>query len=278
MAITANMSTDFSLYFSHISEKYRDDPQLFRNLKKSLKKDYISYFHNQPILDITDFDVLNAALDKNIHIIFHMMYLNQIHDRPATLDGLPPDLQDEIYDFLDFIGPIIAYTYSVHSSMLRQLSIALSSLKESVSQKRLKVAFIISEWLIKWSAYLQREDSPQPFNMNQIYHQGDVVLVDFGFRIGSELGGRHYAVVMEKNNNPKNPVIFLTPISSLKPGRKVHPKDVDLGALIHDKPSFAVLDQSGTFSKIRIEKHLGSRRRLTPEKIAEISSKLKNKL
>ena len=33
-------------------------------------------------------------------------------------------------------------------------------------------------------------------------------MVDFGFNVGSEFGGRHYAVVLEKNNNPRSGVIL----------------------------------------------------------------------
>jgi len=97
--------------------------------------------------------------------------------------------------------------------------------------------------------------------------------VDFGWRIGREFGGIHYAIVAEKNNNPRNSMIFLIPISSYKLGEKIHYNDVDLGTCINNKRSFAVLTQTGAYSKMRIlNNHIYGR--LSPSTMKEILDKI----
>lgn len=44
--------------------------------------------------------------------------------------------------------------------------------------------------------------------------------VDFGFRVGSELGGLHYAVVLDKENGLKGDTVTVVPLGSLKAHHK----------------------------------------------------------
>lgn len=48
------------------------------------------------------------------------------------------------------------------------------------------------------------------------YKRGSIVQVEFGFRIGNELGGRHYAVVVDKKNDLYSSTVTVVPLSSLK--------------------------------------------------------------
>ena len=149
----------------------------------------------------------------------------------------------------------------------RRLSKSWPALKESMLERDTKTCLILADWLTKWASYLQKE---QRFNPSSImaYKQGDIVLVEFGWRVGAEFGGRHYAIVLEKNNNPKNPLILLVPMSSYNPAkRKPHPSNVILGKCIGSTDCFAVMSQIGYYSKIRIERPLS-----TSEKIGKISA------
>ena len=49
------------------------------------------------------------------------------------------------------------------------------------------------------------------------YKRGEIVKAHLGFNIGSEEGGLHYCVIVEKNNAIKNPVVTVVPLTSLKP-------------------------------------------------------------
>ena len=57
-----------------------------------------------------------------------------------------------------------------------------------------------------------------------------------GFNIGSELGGLHYCVVIDKKNNRKSPVITVIPLSSKKTD-KINKNSIFLGNDIYNKLS-----------------------------------------
>lgn len=79
-------------------------------------------------------------------------------------------------------------------------------------------------WLNTWSNnYLLNEQS---FNYNELiaYKRGMVVKADFGFNVGSEQGGLHYALVIENNNDKSNKTVMVIPLGSL-PDNKA-PEDI----------------------------------------------------
>jgi len=167
----------------------------------------------------------------------------------------------------------------------RQLAISMRVLKETILSKPLKKVQILAEWLAKWASILQREDSFSPSSL-KAYKQREIILVDFGFNIGGEFGGRHYAVVLEKNNNPRSSVILVAPISSYNAGEKnINPACVDLGiaAVNHkdmSKGNFVVMNQIRTISKLRIESPKTSkepRKYVDKDKFSEILDKLNRK-
>ena len=54
------------------------------------------------------------------------------------------------------------------------------------------------------------------------------MLNSFGFNVGSEYGGLHYAVVIDKDNNLSSPVVTVVPLSSTD-NKIVTKHNVDLG-------------------------------------------------
>ena len=48
------------------------------------------------------------------------------------------------------------------------------------------------------------------------YKRGEIIKVHLGYNIGSEEGGLHYAVVLDRNNAISNPVITIVPLTSVK--------------------------------------------------------------
>lgn len=98
---------------------------------------------------------------------------------------------------------------------------ALSSYMDSLissDDSRLKgKADKLSYWLQDWTRFLDFE--PQ-FNAQSLrrYKRGEIIKVHLGFNVGSEEGGLHYAVVIEKNNPKSSPVITIVPLTSVKPG------------------------------------------------------------
>ena len=71
-------------------------------------------------------------------------------------------------------------------------------------------------WLKDWMTFLDFEKSFSPMSLRR-YKRGEIVKVHLGFNVGSEEGGLHYAVVLDKNNAKSSPVITIIPLTSVKP-------------------------------------------------------------
>lgn len=71
----------------------------------------------------------------------------------------------------------------------------------------------ILQWLNYWIDYLSYEDT---FDSSKLmtYKRGDIVHVNFGFNVHNELGGSHYAVVVENDNPSTSGCITVVPLRS----------------------------------------------------------------
>lgn len=83
-----------------------------------------------------------------------------------------------------------------------------------------KKAYLISSWLQQYVEFISFEDKFNP-TQNISYRRGNVVKVNLGFNIGSELGGPHYAIVIDKHNKHSANTITVIPLVSAKPGKKI---------------------------------------------------------
>ena len=79
----------------------------------------------------------------------------------------------------------------------------------------IKKVNIISYWLKDYINYIKNENEFNPINL-KTYKRGDIIKANLGFNIGSELGGLHYCVVIDKKNNRNSPVVTVVPLSSQK--------------------------------------------------------------
>ena len=76
-------------------------------------------------------------------------------------------------------------------------------------------------WLEQYTDYLETEASFSPKNLKS-YKRGEVIKANLGFNIGSEEGGLHYCVVLEKNNPVNSSVVTVVPLTSVKPHTDVN--------------------------------------------------------
>lgn len=104
----------------------------------------------------------------------------------------------------------------------------------------MKKAALISKWLNQYSNYLGFEERFDPAK-NISYKRGDIVFVNFGFNIGSEFGGEHYAVILDKENSHNSSTVAVIPLSSFKQNKTIHPNDVYLGNELYDKLQIKVM-------------------------------------
>lgn len=108
---------------------------------------------------------------------------------------------------------------------------ALAEIKQymdSIDQDRGKK---LAYWIKDYTNFLKQEQAFQPQKLIR-YKRGSIVKVHLGYRIGSEEGGLHYAIVMDKNNALNSPTITVIPLTSVKPGvdlSKLHFSNVSIG-------------------------------------------------
>lgn len=111
---------------------------------------------------------------------------------------------------------------------IRQLNNLLEGFINDPTGKHLKKANLISYWLKDYVRMISFEESFDP-TRNIAYKRGDIVKLNFGFNIGSEYGGLHYAVVINNKNPHNSSVVTVVPLTSQKDNCAVHPNDVELG-------------------------------------------------
>ena len=91
----------------------------------------------------------------------------------------------------------------------------LTNLRASGNTKDEKRAALISYWISDYIRMLRKEDTVDPKKLIR-YKRGQIVKAHLGYRIGSEEGGLHYAIVIENDNPLSSNVITIVPLTSLK--------------------------------------------------------------
>jgi mRNA-degrading endonuclease toxin of MazEF toxin-antitoxin module len=130
---------------------------------------------------------------------------------------------------------------------------SLAAFKQGIASLGGKQQRIMGEWLEVWGRYIAYEKTFDPKRL-VYYKRGDVVHAHFGYNVGDEIGGAHYAVVVENNNNLSSGIVTVVPISSLEAGKPLHKTEVSLGKLIGGVDCYAMPLQMRTISKLRIIK------------------------
>ncbi len=168
------------------------------------------------------------------------------------------------------------FTTPIQESVLQTI---LHRLKEVIMTLSYKQQHLLGQWIQQWGSYLSNEKEFDP-NKLRYYKRGEILLVDFGYNVGSELGGIHYAVVVESNNNKASGQIVVIPISSMEKGvgiDKLHKSEVYLGKAIGDVESYAKTLQIRAISKQRIRRpkysgqHIG---RISSATLSEIDKRI----
>lgn len=115
---------------------------------------------------------------------------------------------------------------------VKNLDTFLTNCIDSTDQHMNKKASLLSYWIDSFTKYIKDEEDFDPAKL-KAYKRGDIIKLNFGFNVGSEYGGLHYAIVIN-NSNPRNSsVLTVVPLTSQKDGDEVHPNDVALGTEIY---------------------------------------------
>ena len=154
----------------------------------------------------------------------------------------------------------------------------LQKIIENMDEKR---GDIFIDWLKTNNKYLVWEENFDPSYL-RAYKRSEIVLAHFGFNVGAEYGGMHYAVVI-RNSSKNNPNVNVVPLSSLEEGEDkedIHKDRVFLGVIqgLNAKNAVAIPDQMRPISKIRVYKPRNAKDvvfKLTTEQMNLIDEKVR---
>lgn len=99
--------------------------------------------------------------------------------------------------------------------------------------KYLKKVNLLSYWFETYVKYIREEEVYNPKKQIR-YNRGDVIKVNFGFNVGKEYGGLHYAIVLDKNNHLSANVVTVVPLTSGTEA-ETYQTDVFLGSELYSK-------------------------------------------
>ena len=116
---------------------------------------------------------------------------------------------------------------------IKMMTDYLDNCLEIDNNTNIKKVNLISYWLKDYIKYIKDEKNFNPTNL-KTYERGDIIKVNLGFNIGSEMGGLHYCVVIDKKNNRNSPVVTVIPLSSQKID-KINKNSIILGNDIYNK-------------------------------------------
>lgn len=146
----------------------------------------------------------------------------------------------------------------------------------------------IFQWINSWIYYLSYEDT---FDSSKLmtYKRGDIVHVNFGFNIHNELGGSHYAVVIEVDNPSTSGCVTVVPLRSEDTEEDAiknmhHRTEVYLGSGVvcfgsgQNKYTVAKVNQIRTIDKMRILKPTNDKKHTVYPIDSELRKEILNKI
>jgi len=111
-----------------------------------------------------------------------------------------------------------------------------TSSDEEEKEQLKKKADLLCYWINDYIRLLNKEPHFDPKKLKR-YKRGEIVKAHLGFRIGSEEGGLHYAVVLDNDNKLSSPTVTVVPLTSVKPDTDLdhlHKGNVYLGTEIYN--------------------------------------------
>lgn len=95
------------------------------------------------------------------------------------------------------------------------ISTLMNMLAKSPNESNKKRSMLLGYWIKKYTSLIKREVHFMPRSLPR-YKRGQILSVDFGFRVGKELGGQHFAVVLDSKNDLGSSVVTVVPLMSYK--------------------------------------------------------------
>ena len=100
------------------------------------------------------------------------------------------------------------------ATVIQELEDYLQHLQQIGDQEN-KRSDKIAQWIENWVKYLKIEQVFNPRSITAL-KRGSIVYADFGFNVGREYGGLHYAIVLNKIDARSNHLLHVLPLTSVK--------------------------------------------------------------
>lgn len=138
-----------------------------------------------------------------------------------------------------------------------------------------KKSAIFAYWLNDYIEYIKAETLFNP-SMNITYKRGQIVYVNFGYRIGNEIGGPHYALVIDVKNSRSSRTLTVIPLKSKKDKQTRYSEiyHLPLGTCIKD----LLVDKSTSIMNTEFNAALNVAKQISEQHDAEVSIDTKRKL
>lgn len=144
--------------------------------------------------------------------------------------------KEEVLDGQTIIGEEKSEAIAHKDSSLKRLDVTFN---KHIELGEYKKSNLLAYWVKDFAQY---HDEENIFDSTKLrtFKRGDIVKANLGFRIGNELGGLHYCVVINKNDNPCSGTLNIIPLSSAKENKEYNESTcIDLGdelfCLLSDK-------------------------------------------
>lgn len=160
---------------------------------------------------------------------------------------------------------------------LNDISVYLRDLSNSKNQKDQKKATLLAYWISDYVKFQKQENNFDPKKLIR-YKRGQIVQVHLGFRVGSEHGGLHYAIVIENDNPLSAKVVTIIPLTSVKEKsdiKNLHYSEVYLGDEIYNNVHQKIVTLK-TQAEESLEKHNKEQHLLSDEELNHINEQLEN--
>ena len=92
----------------------------------------------------------------------------------------------------------------------------LEKLGKEWTDSKYKQAVLLSYWYETYEKLLRKEEHFKHQKKYFKYKRGQILFVNFGYRIGHELGGNHYCVVVSNNDSTHSGNVTVVPLRSFK--------------------------------------------------------------
>ena len=150
-------------------------------------------------------------------------------------------------------------------SALKRLDVSFCKHIELFEYKK---SNLLAYWIKDFANYHDNEKTFTPKSLKN-FKRGDIIKVNLGFNIGNELGGLHYCIVINNNDNLYSGTLNVIPLSSIKDNKEYNKKTcVDLGDELYNL----------LLKKFSFEMSTVSHKLLDPKTVNNLNSKEINKI